>query len=193
MLTENNRILPSEAGVKKPNWLAYPEWLKADDPGLSMIYSDIVSMREHYVLFASVENPVAQSSMANWLMTQLNHLETSVYNRYDYSASALGYAQSQVERLNTEWLTRLDGLTDHMAAEDFGIKAEIKEGSPVTLIGGYDLQAMHRGYLMEDFLYKHPAARNAFYRWSTLLLKQEMAQRVEALKTDILNTTTSEE
>lgn len=187
MLTENNRILASEGEtVKKPEWIAYPEWLVADDPGLSSIFADIVAMREYYVLFASIENPRAQFSMANKLFMELRHLDEAVYNRYDYSLSALEYAKSQIDRLNISWLSRLDGLTDHMAATDFGVRAEIKEGEPVNIVGGYDLQAMSRGFLMEDFLYKHPATKSAFYRFSTMVLKEKMAERMTQLQQEIL-------
>lgn len=189
MLTENNRILPSEDEIPKPTWIAYPSWLTMDCPGLGQIYADIAAMREYYVVFATMQNPVAMKGMANGLMGRLKHLTSDVCNPYDYSLSSLQFTKDQVHRLNDGWRLTLDGIVDHMGATDFDLGCEIVEGQPAKITGGGALEGMHLGMLQEDFLYRHPVTQTMFYRFSTIRLMELIRERMVNLGQDIKNTT----
>lgn len=185
MLTDNNRIISGAEPVEKPVWMAYPEWLRMDDPGLSLIYADIGAMQEYYVKFALKANRAAQVAMSTGLFNVLNHLGDCVYNKYDYSLAGLNYAKSQIERANLDWLLKLDGITTHMAFQDFDVRAEVQEGHPIKLTGGCALELMTTGDLLEDFLYKHPATHGVFHRYSTTTVMNLIRERMVRLGKDL--------
>lgn len=183
-IVENLDHLVEFQGImtQQPPFMKFPTWLTMDNPLMAKYFADIAAARDNYIVFFMTQNADAQRAIPQSAMMRLKHLSEAVYNPYDYSINALGYAAGQIARVNQDWLAFIHSLVEESPDLDFSIDSCVDLGTPIQITGGQSLRKLLEGTLEVDVLHKHPNTESAFVSYAVRLVMNKMTKRAEVMR-----------